>query len=187
MNAHLYCWNEGELTVKGKGNPDPAILCCLMPCGDTTEPRAFPGDVFYKRSNISRHNTRHEDKPHKRRAKQSTGQGEGVSTEACACPECSTCLLEEVQARGLCLLLKPRQGWAVVERFLPVLGLPHLPPQCLCPSSCDASQDEDTQARWKAVPGGAVLQQPVTAGEMLEYVKAVQSARGPWEPSGNRC
>lgn len=67
------------------------------------------------------------------------------------------------------------------------LVLPHLPPQCLCPSSCDASQYEDTQARWKAVPGEAVLQQPVTAGEMLEYIKAVQSARGPWEPSGNRC
>lgn len=67
------------------------------------------------------------------------------------------------------------------------LVLPQLSPQCLRPSSCDASQYEDAQARWKAVPGGAVLQQPVTAGEMLEYVRAVQSARGPWEPSGNRC
>lgn len=188
VNAHLYCWTEGELTAKGKSNPEPAILCCLMPCGDTTEPRAAPGDVFY----ISRRNTWHEDKPHKRRAKQNTGWGKesarrrvrAHSAPHASCRRCRHVVCVRCRSPGKmgCCRAIP-----TCVRASTALVLPHLPPQCLCPSSCDASQYEDTQARWKAVPGEAVLQQPVTAGEMLEYIKAVQSARGPWEPSGNRC
>lgn len=50
VNAHIYCWIEEELTWKGRRNPKPAMCCCLMPYGDTMEPHAFPGDVFYKSS-----------------------------------------------------------------------------------------------------------------------------------------
>lgn len=140
VNAHLYCWTGGELTVKGKSNPEPAILCCLMPYGDTTEPRGgFPRRrLLQKVQHLSpqhltwRQATQETSKTKRRPGGRSQHGGGGV---------CVPRVLHMPPGGGAgtwSVSIAEAQGrWAVVERFLPVLG--HPPPSCSLsslPSAC---------------------------------------------------
>lgn len=116
------------------------MLCCLLPYGDTVEPRAFPGDVFYKRSQVQhvllqrptwRQATLEMSKTkHRPRGRSQHG---GM---------CMPTVLHVPSGGGACMCVciycprKPKEGWAVVEQFLPVLG--HQPPSCSLASICNA-------------------------------------------------
>lgn len=118
----------------------------LMPFGDTTKPHAFPGGVCYKRSRVQHLSLQHlRDEQNKTQA-----MGKGLawrcvrahSAARAFWRSCVSVSIAEAQGRVGCHRAIP-----TCVRASTTLMLPHLSLQCLYPSSCDASQYEDTQAR----------------------------------------